>query len=413
MMFALIDCNNFYASCERVFNPKLRNKPLVVLSNNDGCIIARSNEAKALQIKMGDPIYLYKKLIKEEKLEVLSSNFTLYGNMSNRVMQTIKEFGFAMEVYSIDEAFLEFNKKEDFFSIGKEIKERVYQWTGINVSVGFGPTKTLAKLSNKLAKKRNEVVCLDENSDELLEQISIDNVWGIGFSSEEKLKSLNIFNVRQLKYAPDELIKKILKTPGMRTVFELRGTPCFTLEEIAQTRKSIICSRSFGNPISSFDLLYKAIATFISMGAEKLRKENLVTGFVTVFIETSRFTQNYYANSFSISLPQASDYTPLLLSSAKNGLLQIFKEELLYKKAGILFSDLHSKNNLQLNLFSPKNQEKKEKIMKTVDLINKRFDKQALFFAAQGVEKNWISQQSKKSLNFTTSWDELLKIQIS
>lgn len=407
-MFALIDCNNFYASCERVFNPKLKNKALVVLSNNDGCVIARSNEAKALNIKMGDPIFLYKKLIKEEKIEVFSSNFPLYGDMSNRVMQTLKTFGLEIEIYSIDEAFLKLNKNADFYSLGREIKEKVYRWTGLPVSIGIGPTKTLAKLASCAAKKKKGVFIL-ESIDRDLENISIEDIWQIGPSSASKLKSLNILNAKDLKNAPDELIKKHLKTPGYRTVLELRGVSCSFLQE-ENERKSILVSRSFTKPLSSFEELYEALSSFVALGSEKLRKEKKLTIYLTVFIKTNRFSKDFYENSYTITLPEGSNYTPILLKAAKNALLQIYVKNLLYKRAGIYFSNLISKANFQPDLFSEGNSEKREKAMKTLDEINRHYAKKTLFFASEGIEKNWTQAQTKRSPKYTTSWEDLLKV---
>lgn len=417
MMFCLIDCNNFYVSCERLFNPHLKNKACAVLSNNDGCIIARSNEAKALNIKMGDPIFLYKNLINEKKLEVYSSNFVLYGDLSNRVMETIKSFELEMEIYSIDEAFLIVNLPQNkLLDFAIFAQQKIYRWTGISVSIGIAPTKTLAKIANETAKKRGGILILDSNHkiDEILAQTKIEDVWSIGVTSSQILKKINIINAKQLKEADDNLIKKHLKTLGIRTLLELRSIPCYNLEKNPKPKKSIHCSRSFPNEVLSFEKLKNAIANFTFTAAKKLRKQNSVASHLTIFLATNRFKkEKYYSNSFTIGLSVGSDYTPELLSKADIALKKIYIDGLFYKKAGIMLSSISEKKYIQQDFFTASiSLDKKSRAMKALDNINRHFHRQALFFASQGLDKKWMINQSRKSQKFTTSWDELLKISI-
>jgi len=322
-MICLIDCNNFYVSCERVFDASLKNKACVILSNNDGCVIA-----------MGEPIFFYKELIKDKKLEVLSSNFALYGDMSFRVMQTIKTFDFETEIYSIDEAFIKIDlPKEKLLYLATEIKKKVLNWTGIPVSIGIAPTKTLAKVANKFAKKGlGAIYILDEENliDKTLEATLVEDIWSIGQSSSQILRRLNIINGKQFKYADEKLIIKYLKIPGYRTLLELRSTPCYSLENFPQRKKSILCSRSFAVPLSSLDLLKRAVASFASSVAEDLRKQKSVASFITVFIASNRFNkEKYYSNSLTKGFAVATDYTPDLISKALEALSQIYVKDLI------------------------------------------------------------------------------------
>lgn len=415
-MFCLIDCNNFYVSCERVFNPKLKNKPCIVLSNNDGCVIARSNEAKALKIKTGDPVFLHKNLIIEKGIEVYSSNFVLYGDMSNRVMEVIKSFEFETEVYSIDEAFIKLDVPLDKLQFyADEIKQKIKRWTGIPVSLGVAPTKTLCKIAGKIAKKEKGVLIFDNEKiiEEALEKTPTEDIWSIGPSYSRLLRRLNIYNAKQFKYADDKLIIKHLKTPGYRTLLELRATPAYPLDTSPQPRKSILCSRSFPYELSSFEMIKNAIASFTSRAAEKLRNQHSVACYLTVFIATSRFKEEkYYSNSATVGVTIPTDYTPDLISAAEMALKQIFLKDLFYKRAGVLLSSLSEKKYIQQDIFVPSNSsDKKNRAMKALDEINKQLDKDAIFFAAQGVERcRFLYKQSQKSPKYTTSWEELLKI---
>ena len=414
--FALVDCNNFYASCEQVFNPRLEKKALLILSNNDGCVIARSQKAKELGVKMGDPAYLFRDSAARGELQMLSSNFSLYADMSQRVMQTLESFSPNMEIYSIDEAFFIL---EDHPDLGKEaaaMRKKVKQWTGIPVSIGIGPTKTLAKLANESAKKEKErqgiYVLTDPHAiRERLEKTAVDDIWGIGDGLSAKLLKNGIYNAAQLASAEDSSIRKLLGAAGYRTVLELRGTPCIELFEEETKKKSIICSRSFPEPIASLSILQEAVAAFASRAGEKLREQESLAGFLSVFIATSPFREPYISRSCHIQIPNPTAYTPSLISWAKEGAARIFEPGHGYKKAGVLLGDFSDKNARQLDLLSPEScNEKKQKAMEALDRINARYNKAAVSFAAEGIKKEWKSRPSRVSPRFTTSWHDLLKV---
>ena len=407
-MYALIDCNNFYASCEEVFNPSLAKHPLVILSSNDGIIIARSKKAKERGIKMGDPAFLYKE---QKDLQMLSSNFALYADMSQRVMLTLESFSPEMEIYSIDEAFFHLEENLPFEKEALQIRQKVKQWTGISISVAIAPTKTLAKLANKTAKKKPNGVSLLTSPAEihaLLEKTAPDEIWGIGSASADKLKAKSIHTAAQLVDAQDRLIQNILGIAGVRTAMELRSIPCFSLEEESEKRQSIVCSRSFSEKISDLATLNEAISAFTSRAAEKLRAQESLAGFLSVFIRTSPFTQPFESRSCHVTLPIATDYTPELIRLAKEALERILKPGVAYKKAGVMLGNFCEASELQTDLFAtPDQNPKKAALMKTVDRINQRYDKEALRSAAMGLERKWRSARSTASPSFTTSWSEL------
>lgn len=412
-MFALIDCNNFYASCERVFNPKLKNKPVVVLSNNDGCVIARSKEAKLLNIQMGAPIFEYKQLVQNGVLQVFSSNFSLYGDMSMRVMKTLETFLFPMEIYSIDEAFLDINKEVDMFLLARNIKEKIYKWTGISVSVGIAKTKTLAKLANEIAKKQNDIFILEEKKyiEDILKKTPIEDIWGIGNKLKIKLYKIGVYTAYDLIKTDDLLIKKYLSVNVMKTALELKEIKCFKCEDIPHSKKSICTSRSFANKIDNLKGLQEAVSSFVAIAAEKLREEKMHTNFITVFIATSYHSKDpFYCNSCQITLPTPTSYTPDLITYAKNGLDKIFKDGFFYKKAGVILSDFSDETNAQQDLFSKLNNENKRFLMKIMDDINYKANKKAIFFASEGIDKRYKSSSNMRSLKYTTSFNELLKV---
>lgn len=412
-MLALIDCNNFYASCETLFNPRFRNRPVVVLSNNDGCVIARSKEAKLLNIKMGSPIFEYRELVQKKIIYVFSSNFTLYGDMSMRVMKTLETFLFPMEIYSIDEAFLLINKENmDLAALAKDIKEKVREWTGIDVSVGMAKTKTLAKLASELAKKQNGIFILNNKSsiEDILKKTPLENIWGIGSKLKKRLYRLGIFSAYGLTQADELLIKKHLSVNVLKTALELKETKCFGHEENPSSKKSICTSRSFAGKIDNLTSLEMAVSSFAAIAAEKLRKQKTQTNFITVFIMTGFHSKDpFYANHCQMSLPVPTSYTPDLIAYAKKGLSKIYKEGFLYKKAGVILSDFTDENSRQQDLFSGLNDEDKKFLMRTMDNINRKANKKAVFFASEGLEKKYKSSFAMKSLRFTTSFDELIK----
>ncbi len=417
-MFALIDCNNFFVSCERVFNPKLWNKPVVVLSNNDGCAVARSKEAKDLGIPMGAPVFKYKALFQRENVLALSSNFSLYGDMSQRVMATLETFPFKTEVYSIDEAFahLPMLSKEELIKIGTSIKQRIEKWVGTPVTVGVAPTKTLAKVATDIAKKDCSCrgVFVIENAkqaDPFLQKRLPRDIWGIGRKSAQFLESRYILSALDFKNGSPDWIKKNLKVTGYRTFLELHGKSCIALDSKIQ-RKSLLHSRSFACEIEKQEDLNNVLSTFVSSCAKKLRKEKLVASEMSVFISSNRHQKPYYSNESHARLIPTSN-TSTLLQVAKEGLSRIFNPNYTYKRAGVVFYDLVSESHAQSDLFScRKKDEKGKKLMKILDQINHRYDQKALFFAAEKNGKKIKSRQENISSKFTTSWNEILTISI-
>lgn len=419
-LFALVDCNNFYASCERVFNPKLIGKPIVVLSNNDGCVVARSNEAKALGIPMGAPFFQYRDVFERNKVIVFSSNYTLYGQMSQRIMQTLHQFTPEMEIYSIDEAFLRFIDEPSLSSQMRHMKQTVYQWTGIPVSIGVAPTKTLAKVANRYAKKKlpqEGFFILNEakTRELLLKDLDVQDVWGIGYQISALLYRNGIRTAWELACTDDHWIKKNLSVVGLRTVWELRGISCLTLEEAAPPKKSIVCSRSFGSAVYTEADLAEALSSYVASAAEKLRKQECIASFLNVFLNTSRFKEEeYYSNSVHVTLPIPSDYTPHLIHYAKFGLKNIYREGFAYKKVGVMLGGIVSNKAVQQDFFvENKAPDRKHQIlMQLMDQTNAKYGKDTLKLAAQGVNQLWKMRRERCTKHFTTSWDDLLQIKI-
>tara|TARA_Y100000741_G_scaffold58447_1_gene40700 strand:+ start:1107 stop:2384 length:1278 start_codon:yes stop_codon:yes gene_type:complete len=400
---ALVDCNSFYVSCERLFNPKLRNKPVVVLSNNDGCIISRSTEAKALGIKMGEPYFKAKNIIIKNNVQVFSSNYSLYGDLSRRVMRTLKRFNSGIEIYSIDEAFLDLsnfpdNEMED---LGKEIRSIVLKWTGIPTSIGIAKTKTLSKVANHIAKKKQSgVVSLIEveNIDPILEKVEINDIWGVGKQLTKFYHKNGIYNAKQLKNKSNTWIKKSSNVLGSRTAMELRGISCIGLETTSAKRKSCIVSRSFGKRVEDFQELREAIASYSLNASEKIRSEALVAKSITIFIRTSPFQNRYgfYSNSKTINFPIATNNSIEVVKAAVSALKTIFKNGYRYQKAGVLLSHLSNSNNGK-NLFSSTRDEKINILMKSIDNTNYRYGRSTLSLASAGVHKKWNMRRQHSS----------------
>lgn len=412
-VFALVDCNNFYVSCERVFNPKLEGKPVVVLSNNDGCIIARSNEAKALGIKMGEPFFKSKPLIKKHNVKVFSSNYALYGDLSCRVMDVLQEMEPDVEIYSIDEAFLYMPHSKKITEYAKNIKKRVKQCVGIPVSVGIAPTKTLAKLANRLAKNslyHDGVFDFTDHEriDELLSGVGVEDVWGIGRRYTKKLNMHGIYTALHLKNANDTWIRKNLTITGLRTVMELRGIPCISLENIQASKKSIVSSKSFGSPVSSLTDLTEAVSTYTSRAAEKLRNQKSIAGGLHVFIATNRFKTDrpQYSNSEMVILPEPTSSTPALIAAAVKCLKNIYRPGYEYQKAGVMLTDIVSETCQQRNLFMQSSDDKAP-LMKALDKINAKWGRHTLQYAVSGFKKPWKFKQTRKSPAYTTRWADL------
>ena len=411
---AIIDVNNFYVSCERVFNPKLENKPVVVLSNNDGCAISRSNEAKALGIKMGTPWFKLKAFAKQENVTALSSNYTLYLDMSHRVMTLLSRFSPDQEIYSIDESFLDLTtfKSKDLIKYGQQIKTKIKQWTGLPVSIGIGSTKTLSKLANHIAKKNASFkgVCnlnvMDEDTlDAWMSHIPVSDVWGVGRSLTPKLNQLDIMSVLDLKHADPDYIRQQFSIVLEKTVRELNGTMCIELQDAEEPNKEIMVSRSFGRRVKDKQELIEAVTSYTSRAAERMRKQSSVATSLYIYIRTSPHDdKKQYANGVNIPLFQPSDDTMVLTNTALLGLDYIYREGFDYQKAGITLCNLTSKYKVQGHLFNDTISHSRMKIM---DTINQRW-KGKLKLGSEGVTKEWEMKANFKSRNYTTNWDQLM-----
>lgn len=422
-IFALVDCNNFYVSCERVFAPHIENTALVVLSNNDGCAIARSNEAKALGIKMGEPFYKFKHLVTENKLKVLSSNFELYSDMSRRVMQILQDLCPAIEIYSVDEAFLNISSlkylksTDDYTEFACKIKQTIAKYTGLPVSVGIAPSKTLAKLANNLAKKNQGVFNLVDNHKltEILAQFEVEEIWGVGRRSSEKLRILGIGNALSLSNAEPKLIRKYLSITGERMVYELQGNSCLKLTTMQSSKQSITTSRSFANPITTIETLEEALSNFAAKSCFKLRKQQTKAQSICVYLSTNKFSQRdlQYKNSITYNLPEATSDDRRIIHFAKKCLQQIYKPGFKYHKLGIILFDIEAGKTQQLSLFNPANYyktQKSDQLMQVLDKINRHMGKNSVLLAAQGsnhMPRLWQSQSSNRSPRYTTNWQEL------
>ena len=410
----IIDVNNFYVSCERVFNPKLENKPVVVLSNNDGCAISRSNEAKALGIKMGTPWFKFKEFAKQGNVTALSSNYTLYLDMSHRVMTLLSKFSPNQEVYSIDESFLDLTsfKSKDLIQYSQQIKTKIKQWTGLPVSIGIGSTKTLSKLANHIAKKNSSFkgVCnlnvMDQDTLETwMSHIQVNEVWGVGRSLALKLNQLGIISVLDLKLADPDYIRQQFSIVLEKTVRELNGVICMELKDIAEPNKEIMVSRSFGRRVKDKQELIEAVTAYTSRAAERMRKQESVATSLYIYIRTSPHDdKKQYANGINIPLFQPTDDSMALTNAALLGLDYIYREGFDYQKAGVTLCNLTSKDKMQGNLFNDTIAHSRMKIM---DTINQRW-KGKLKLGSEGVTKEWKMKAQFKSRNYTTDWDQLM-----
>ena len=411
---AIIDVNNFYVSCERVFNPKLENKPVVVLSNNDGCAISRSNEAKTLGIKMGTPWFKLKEFAKQENVTALSSNYTLYLDMSHRVMTLLSKFSPEQEIYSIDESFLDLTtfKSKDLIKYSQQIKTKIKQWTGLPVSIGIGSTKTLSKLANHIAKKNSSFkgVCnlnvMDQDTLETwMSHIQVNEVWGVGRSLALKLNQLGIISVLDLKLADPDYIRQQFSIVLEKTVRELNGVICMELKDIAEPNKEIMVSRSFGRRVKDKQELIEAVTAYTSRAAERMRKQESVATSLYIYIRTSPHDdKKQYANGINIPLFQPTDDSMALTNAALLGLDYIYREGFDYQKAGVTLCNLTSKDKMQGNLFNDTIAHSRMKIM---DTINQRW-KGKLKLGSEGVTKEWEMKAQFKSRNYTTDWDQLM-----
>jgi len=412
---ALVDCNNFYASCERVFNPKLRDKPIVVLSNNDGCVVARSSEVKALGVPLGKPVFQIEDIIRKHDIRVFSSNYALYGDLSQRVMQTLAGFAPEIEVYSIDEAFLDLRgfENRDLTAYGREMRETVLRCTGLPVSVGIAETKTLAKIANRLAKrspKTRGVLDLTGSPyrEKALELTDVGNIWGVGRRYARFLKKRGIMTALDLSRQADAWVKKHMSVVGLRTVRELRGLPTISMELSPAAKQQICVSRSFGKPVRTLADMEEAVATYTSRAGVKLRKEKSAAGTVMVFMMTNRFRDEpQYVKSTIIGLPVATDCTQELITYALKGVRSIYRTGFRFKKAGVVFGDIRPANQVQMDMFDTKDRTGAKRIMRALDSINAGMGAGTLKYAAEGIGQRWRTKFEKRSPCYTTRWEEL------
>ena len=417
-LFGLADCNNFYASCERVFHPDLEGKPVVVLSNNDGCVIARSNESKALGLKMGDPFYQVKDLLEREGVAVFSSNYNLYGDMSKRVMSLLSRYTPRLDVYSIDEAFLDFSDRDNLWEYGKEIVRRVRKGTGIPISLGIAPTKTLAKMASKFAKKYKgyEGVCLidtDEKREKALRLFDVGDVWGIGHRHTKRLNYYGIHTAWDFTQKSESWVRREMTVVGTRTWKELRGESCINIDDLPH-KKSICTSRSF--PDKGLDKLAdveEAVANFAAACARKLRESRIACAAMTVFAYTSRFRtdlpqDDIYAN---IVFPVATNDSQEIIAAAVGALRRFWKDQgFLYKKAGVIVWNICREREIQGDLFDPVNREKQRKLMEAIDAINLRNGHNTIRVATQGYSRSWHLKNEHISRQYTTNLDQAIRV---
>ncbi len=403
--FALIDCNSFYVSCERLFKPTLEGKPVVVLSNNDGCIIALSKESKDLGLKMGAPFFLSRDLINQHHVYLFSPNFALYADISNRVMQVIAHFSQDLEIYSIDEAFIPITdqNEKDFINLRKMIKK----WTGIPVSIGIGKTKTLAKMANHCAKKNGlDVFTLQEsNKKDVFKNFTVEDIWGVGKKMSQKLNTHHIFTALELSEASKEWISQHFHVPMQRTYLELHSVVCLASRDLQDSQKSLTYSKSFGSPIESFKALQEAVVHYTVQACEKLRKRSLKVQCVTLYLKTDQSSMQK-----SAALKYASNSTPVILKEILQLLKQIYCKGY-YKKAGIFLGGVQGGKKEQLD-FMYFEDPKEVKLMKAVDSVNAKYGKRSLFLAAEGFDKPWASKREHLSPQYTTNWSDILNIEI-
>jgi len=437
-IFALVDCNNFYVSCERVFEPSLQNKPVVVLSNNDGCVVSRSDEAKKLGIKMGVAFFEVKDDAEKNGVIALSSNYSLYADMSRRVMETLCSFTPEIEVYSIDEAFLNLaGLSNNLTDYGRKIRETVKQWTGMPVSIGIAQTKTLAKIANRIAKRpacpeylTKEKVPTEDGTagrsaeaagvfeftdsavDEILAQTGVEHIWGVGIKTAIKLKRAGIETALALRDTDVEWIRQRFGVVGVRTVYELRGTSCYELQDQPTKKKSVTVSRIFGRKVETVEELKEAIASYTCRAGEKLREEGLAASVMIVFVMTSRFVnkRKRYFNSHTAAFPTATNYTPELIDCATKAVEQLYRKGFQFNKASLILGGLVPEDSVQANFLDKLDRQKSRRLMQAVDAVNARLPFAPLRWAAEGINQPWQAKFSKRSRRFTTRWDELPEV---
>jgi len=418
-MIALLDCNNFYASCERVFRPDLVGKPIVVLSNNDGCVIARTDEVKKMGVKMGTPVFKIRNLIVKNNISVFSSNFALYGDISRRIMKILQNTVSDLEIYSIDEAFIDFIYKSDIEYESLNLVCKIMQWTGIPVSVGISTTKTLAKIANHFAKKIsiNNILFLDSEKiiDFYIKKIDVKDVWGIGYRYSSFLHDKGIFTAYDLIKRNDKWILDNMSINGLKTVYELRGIKCFELQTSELPKKNIRNSRTFSKDTNDYNKIKKAVSSFASKSAEKLRSQQCVTATIFVFINTNKYksiNENLKLNG-KVNLKFSTNDTSVIISEALKILDEIYIPGYFYKQAGVIISDFSVVNQNQLGLFEDVSRKiKRDKLMGSLDYINSVMGNESIKLACEEFENGWRINQSNLSPAYTTRWNEILSVNI-
>ena len=415
-MIGLADCNNFYASCERVFNPKIKDKPVVVLSNNDGCVIARSNEAKALNIKMGQPAFKIKSILQKHKVHIFSTNFALYGDLSERVMNTLKSEINKVEVYSIDEAFLDFS---DFSSFDRamSIRKKVKQWTGIPISIGIAPTKTLAKVANHIAKKSTKegvFVLRERDITRSLQHLAVEDIWGVGRRSAFKLKQYGVYTALDFTNVNTEWLRRKFSINAVRLQKELKGERCYELELKKAKKKNICTSRSFGKETNNYNIIRQAVSNFANTCAVKLRNERSCCSKISVFLMTNRYkasaVQHFPHITLSFNTPTSDSFE--IVSKANIALQTIYNNACIYKKAGVIVQSIVSKNEVQASLFDTIDRKKRNRLMCSIDKINMLMGRDKIRLAAQGFDRKWKLKQEKLSPCYTTRFSDILSVNI-
>tara|TARA_B110000305_G_C19359888_1_gene598856 strand:+ start:71 stop:1315 length:1245 start_codon:yes stop_codon:yes gene_type:complete len=409
-MFALVDCNSFYASCEAIFNPAVRGKPVVVLSNNDGCIIARNAEAKALGIPGMLPFFQVRKQVEQAGCHVFSSNYELYGDISARVMKLMEPYATEMEVYSIDEAFLRLHCK-DYQVHGHAIKDMLWQQVHMPVCVGIAPSKTLSKLANHAAKKipRLNGVCVLDKAEKwewLLARIPVDSVWGIGARIKKRLNEMGIYNALELAQSDAKWMRQRFSVVLERTIRELNGEACMDLELDPEPKKEIICSRSFSYKVTELHELQQAVSLYASRACEKMRRQKGLTARLWIYLESFQNQERFYRHRF-VKLPCLTNDTRVIAQAASEAIAEIFRPGLRYKKCGIGLLDLCTRKYEQLDFYAPQQTEKSRTLMKTVDRINERYGKYSVQLANVGVEQKWLMSRNFKSPSYTTRWADI------
>lgn len=420
-MFALIDCNNFFASCERVFRPELRDKPVVVLSNNDGCVIARSNESKALGVPMGAPFFEIRELLSREKVHVFSSNFQLYGDMSNRVMQMLHRFSPDVEVYSVDEAFIDMSGTPDgkYEEAGEVIRKQVLQWTGIPVSVGIAPSRTLAKVAASLSKKQGRAFLLadEQTLREVRSQTPVEDIWGIGRKLSASLRMAGIGTAEQLAKADERWIRQKYNVMMQRKVLELRGIACDSGAHESSGKNAIMASRSFGTPLQKLEDVQEAVTSYVARAARKLREQHSVARVLSVYIQTNRHNprERYYANYQMVELPAYTDDTAELARYAREAMAKIFEAGRRYKKCGVTLMDFAPAANHQRSLLDDAEtvakRQRQQQLMQVMDEVNRKLGGDTLRYGGEGIKQRWSAKSDQCSPRYTTRWQDIPLVQ--